>query len=67
MQNKDVVASAGVADATSLCTFFDMQGSSIFCTEDDIFGETLSNDEALYASDGELVQPSEIIARRFEY
>ena len=54
--NHDVLASAGVADATPIDTFMQMQGRSIFIMHDDIFGEAPSNLSCM--STGDLLLPA---------
>jgi len=52
MNDRDVVASAGVADLTAIDTFIGMQGKSTFLTMDDLDAEISANDEVLYDADG---------------
>lgn len=57
--SKDILSSAGIADATGVDTFMRMQGSRIFLTEDDLNQETFANDEVLYDKYGNMVTVSE--------
>lgn len=52
--NRDVVASAGIADGTPLDTFFSMNGREAYITLDDLFEETPSNLETLHAMDNDV-------------
>lgn len=62
---RDVLASSGVAEGTPIDTFFNMQGNSCFLEAEDIFGETFSHDEVLYAG-SEMVSIGEDAEGRFQ-
>lgn len=60
--NRDIVSKAGVSDGTSLDTFFEMQGKSVFLTEEDLNSEVPCNIEVLH--DGELSPRGEVNGER---
>lgn len=54
--NFDALAAAGVADGTPIDTFMEMNGNTIFITEDDLNAQGVDNLEMLH--DGELPDES---------
>lgn len=65
-RNRDIVTSAGIADATPIDTFMNMQGACTFLVEDDLSQEVQANDEVLHDKfSGRLVGVSEEDTRGF--